>query len=289
MDGSYHLIRDADFVSFAFTAGLIFYIGIRASARHPTIEKIAKWVSALTFLTYVATAISVDGYEPLEWIASYIFRGGFLAGLVLGTFCFVGSFAARTWQFIAPFPHYFIERKAVQRRQIEWEARRQREAIEQQRKDEQLRRDHEEASRRTAEYQKMREEAARREAIEERRRIQARADCELCYSQHLNEVEYRLPKSIVKSFLRKYMSHDQPADEVEARGKQLQQIIQEHAHAANPPKKSNSMQELADWYLQEQSQIQSLPIEDEVRDFHLVQLNIRYSELTQAMLEKIEP
>jgi hypothetical protein len=289
MDRPYHVVRDADFICLAFTAGLVFYIGIRASASHPTVEKLAAWVSGLIFLTYIATAISVDGYEPLEWIASYVFRGGFVAAIVLGTLCFVGSFAARTWQIIAPIPRRLRDRRAAARRRAEAEARPLEDAEEHLRREQQFIRDREEAKRLAEEEQKLRNETACRQAAEQQRRMDARAECELCYSKHLNELANRFPKPVFNAFMQTYMNDHQPAEAVERRGKELQRIVQEHAAEVKPAKKSNSMHELAGWFLQEKERIESLPIDTEIRDCHLVQLNIRYAELTQNMLEKVQP
>lgn len=286
---AYELIHDADFIALLFLAGLVFYIGAAASDRYPRIWNIGAWLGATTLLMYVGTAVAHEGYEPLESVAAYILRGGLAAAIVTGCTRSVGSFCAWTWHILAPIPRYFHEQNTATRRRREAEARRQQEALEARWKEEQLQRERAESDRRAAEYRKLREEQQRRDAIEGRRRTQARADCLLCYSQHMNEIADRFSRSNVNSFIRKFMSDNQPADEVEKRGQQLQRIIKEHANAANPPRKSNSLEELANWYAKEQSQIQSLPIEDEVRDLHTVQLNIRYAELTQNLLEKIEP
>src|SRR4051812_31792719 len=119
----YHLIRDADFFALAFTAWLVFYIGVRASARYCTIQKLATWCGALAFLSYIAMAISIDGYDPIEWIGAYVVRGGIAAAMALGAVCFIGSFIARTWQFIAPIPRYFRNRRDAARRRVEAEER----------------------------------------------------------------------------------------------------------------------------------------------------------------------
>jgi hypothetical protein len=289
MDRIYQLIRDADFICFAFTAWLVFFIGIRASAAFRKVERVAIWCAAGTLLAYVAAAIDIDGYDPLESIGAYVLRGGLAAVLILGTVCFVGGFVCRTWQFVSPIPRYFRDRRAAEERRIESERQRQQEAIYQRARDEQRRRIEEAAERRAEEYQKRCDEEARLQALAEQRRMQARADCDLCYGRHYTAISYRFGPSMFHAFLQKYMGSDQPADAVESRAKQLQCIIEEHAEAANPPKKSTSIQELTDWFVKQQERISSLPIDDDVRDFHTVQLNIRYSELTQAILEKVEP
>ena len=105
----------------------------------------------------------------------------------------------------------------------------------------------------------------------------------------MNEIEYRFPKSTCNAFLREYMSDDQPAEEVEKRGKQLQQIIEHHALAANPPKTLTTMEDVSRWYVEETGQIEQLPVDEELREFHRVQLNMRYAELTQSLLETMHP
>jgi hypothetical protein len=79
MNNAYQLIRDANFICFAFTAWLVFFIGIRASAALHKVERLALWCAAGTLLAYVAAAIAIDGYDPLESIGGYVLRGGLAA------------------------------------------------------------------------------------------------------------------------------------------------------------------------------------------------------------------
>lgn len=289
MERAYQLVRDADFIALFFLACLVFCIGIAFSDRHPRIWNAAAWFGAIALLAYVATAIVLEGYEPLESVAAYVLRGGLAAAIVIGCSRSIGAFCAWTWHIIAPIPSYFAARNAAARRRAEAERRRQEEGEERRRRDEQFHRDRERANRLAEQQQKVKTEMACRQATEQERRMEARSGCELCYAMYLNEVADRFPKSVFDAFMEKYMNDVQPAEAVERRSKELRGIIQQHRDAAKPPKKFHSIQELTAWFLNEKTHVESLPIDSDVRDGHLANLNIRYAELTQHMLETMEP
>jgi hypothetical protein len=146
---------------------------------------------------------------------------------------------------------------------------------------------YEERRRIDAERERQTRESAARQSSDFQRRIDARADCELFYDQHLKEVGKRFPREMFQSFMEKYLSDAQPVEAVERRAKELRRVIQHHRDAAKPPAKFQSVQEVTDWFLHEKQSIESLSIDDEVRQEQLSCLDQRYSELTQHMLEKI--
>lgn len=158
----------------------------------------------------------------------------------------------------------------------------QNEKRESQRRSEQHAREH-------AERQRQQQEATRRQQTDQTRRTEARAQCELLYTLHAPEIADRFPKSMLDAFMHAYMSDAHAPEDVERRGKELQRIIEQHRQTSKPEKKPRTIQELAEWYLAEKARIEALPLDEEIKEDHRVQLDIRYSELTQSLLQKIEP
>ena len=142
---------------------------------------------------------------------------------------------------------------------------------------------------RSAKDDEARLRAQRRAADEGRRRVEARAACELAYSLHGSEIGKHFPKSMFDAFLQTYMSDADRADDVERRGKELQRIIDQHRQKVKPEKRPRTIQELAEWYVREKSRIDALPLDEELKQEHAAALDMRYAELTQDLLQRLEP
>lgn len=167
--------------------------------------------------------------------------------------------------------------------------------------DEQRRRREHEESQRLAreEYERaapdreqQRQAEERRKALEAqdaKRRQDARAACELAYSRCAVEIGNRFSRQDLDRFMATYMGDDHAAEDVERRGAQLHQMMEDYRQPVKPQKKERTMQELAEWYLREKGVIEALPLEEDVRKEHVAELNVRYAELTQELLQRIEP
>jgi hypothetical protein len=129
----------------------------------------------------------------------------------------------------------------------------------------------------------------RRAAEDGRRRVEARARSELLYNRHAPEIARRFPRKNMERFMQTYMSDADPAESVEQRGKELQNIIEQHRNCVKPDKPPQTIQDLAEWYLREKSQIDALPLDEELKQEHAAALDMRYAELTQELLQRIEP
>jgi hypothetical protein len=147
----------------------------------------------------------------------------------------------------------------------------------------------EEAAHRDGQRREEQRRAAAAQAADQRRRIEARASCELAYSLHASEIGKRFPKSMFDSFIQTYMSDADHPDDVERRGKELQRIIDQHRQRVKPEKQPRTIQELAEWYLREKGRIDALPLDRELKQEHAAALDMRYAELTQELLQRIEP
>lgn len=138
------------------------------------------------------------------------------------------------------------------------------------------------------------EEANRRDrertATEQSRKTAARASCEILYGTHEAEIRERFPRERLIEFMNRYMTDSQPPETVERHAGELKAMIQTHVGQATPPeRRPRTLQELAVWFLDEKQRIEHLPVDSEVRNEHLIILNERYSQLTQDLLQKMEP
>ena len=99
----------------------------------------------------------------------------------------------------------------------------------------------------------------RKAAEDGRRRVEARARCELLYSRHAPEIARRFPRKSMERFIQTYMSDADPAASVEQRGRELETIIEQHRNCVRPDKPPKTIQDLAEWYLAERNRIDALP------------------------------
>lgn len=147
----------------------------------------------------------------------------------------------------------------------------------------------EQAARRDEERRGQERQATLARGADQRRRSEARANCELAYSLHASEIAKQFPKTMFDAFLQTYMSDADHPDDVERRGKELQRIIDQHRQKVQPEKHPRTIQQLAEWYLREKGRIEALPLDEELKLEHAAALDMRYAELTQELLQGLEP
>ncbi len=146
--------------------------------------------------------------------------------------------------------------------------------------------------RQAAERQRLSEEKQQelsKRAAEQKRREDARAACELLFHRYAHMLGERYSKTAFNDFLHRYMGDEHPAEYVEERGAMLQELILQHAHQIEVPKQPYTIASLAAWYKQTKEVIDTLPIEPKYRQAQLAQLNARYAELMQDLMENLRP
>lgn len=132
------------------------------------------------------------------------------------------------------------------------------------------------------------EQQAARLKVQQRRQ-DARFASESLYSLYAIDIAERFSKSEFDSFLKKYMGDDQSPETVEQRAGRLQQMIQQHYEKVNPPEDFPDLEALTNWYEAQKMRIETLPIQDSYKQDYLVQLNTRYADLTQQIMERLKP
>ena len=90
-------------------------------------------------------------------------------------------------------------------------------------------------------------------------------------------------------YVSQYMGDGHPPTLVEQRGRELIAIFERHLADVRPLKKSATIQSITRWYEETKAQICSLPVDDEVKDVRLADLERRFSELLEQHLEGMEP
>jgi hypothetical protein len=128
--------------------------------------------------------------------------------------------------------------------------------------------------------------AARKEDQERLRREEARKDCELLYALYASELGDRFSRAMFDAFLDKYLNDSQPAEAVERRAKELQQIIRQHLECVRPGPRT--LTELTRWYEKQKREFEQLP-DGPMRRSALAKLMRRYSDLSDELLEDMQP
>ncbi len=130
------------------------------------------------------------------------------------------------------------------------------------------------------------ETEARVKGTAQKRREDARAECDALFSFAAPEIGTRFSKQDFAEFVSKYMADAASPEVVEERGEQLKGIIRHHWERIEPPRQS--LKELSEWFEQRMGELQSVP-DERLRKTLIVQLKVRYSDLTSNMLTETSP
>jgi len=279
-----NLIDQGDYCPLIAVIAILYFIGFKMVHSQPVLHKWGVRTAAAVFLLFAITKFVEPESLTARNLLWAVVHALFAAGLVLGP----------TWILlaIAAFLHRSISdgHKRARRRADELKAERDKRKREDDRRqqalDERLTPEREQA---------LREAQARHQAEEEektrvtQRREDARVACELLYNLHAPDLKERFPKEAFEDFVSKYMGDEQPPELVEQRAGQLQSTIQQHYQQVNPPENLTDLGQLACWYEKQKKTIERLNVHRSYKDDYLVQPNQRYAELTQNVLEKLEP
>jgi hypothetical protein len=146
-----------------------------------------------------------------------------------------------------------------------------------------------EAARRRNQYARQDAERKERDRAEQRRREQARLVCEVEYARFSPTIQGRLPRKELEDFFARYMTDAFSADVVEARAEQLLSLVRLHADQADQTRKPLTIEDLAAWFVAEKAKIAALPLDEKLKNYHLAELNERYSDLTSDLMRKAKP
>jgi len=274
-----NLIDQGDYCSLVVVIAILAAIGMKMTQRHSVLHGWGVRIAAGVFVLFaIANVLEVKSptAQDLLWAVA---RALLAAGLALGPVWIVLA--------IGRFLHGFLKRaqqvaitRSHQRQRKREEEQRQREAQRQKREHERSAPQREQALRGAAALREQERRAAAR-------RENARVACELLYDLYTPDLLDRLPRDTLDDFVAKYMGDDQPLELVEERAAQLQAMIQQHYERVNPPERFADLGQVACWYEKQKKKIERLDVDQSFKDDYLVQLNERYAELTQRVLEKL--
>ena len=121
------------------------------------------------------------------------------------------------------------------------------------------------------------------------RREDARASALLSYSFYAAKLGERFSRAMFDQYVEQYMSDKQPPEVVERRGQELLAIFEKHLADVRPAKKESSLESITRWYQQTKAQIEALPLDDDVKEVRLIELERRFAELLSGHLEGTTP
>jgi hypothetical protein len=243
-------------------------------------------LAAGAFVAYVAYAIIRFSAWSDEDLVRVALRGLLAAGLALGA----------TWILLptAAFAcHYTVGTFLESARRWFGAAKRQAAERKARREEEERRKQAQEEYERTApERERARQEAeARAQAAAEaqRRREEARATLELFFALHAPELGDRFTRSMFESYVARHLGHDHPPEYVELRAQQLRDALQQLLDKLEPASRRLSLEELTQWYQSMRQKIEALPIDDRSKRTQIAQLNERYRNLVNDLMEDLQP
>ncbi len=123
----------------------------------------------------------------------------------------------------------------------------------------------------------------------DRRRTAARANAALSYSLFAPNIGERFSKDDLQAYLHDFMGDGHSPDDVERRGRELIATLRQHETASDPPEQKRTLEELAHWFTEQQQRIETLPLDEKIKRVHLSELNVRYAEQSQQLLEGLRP
>lgn len=272
------ILDQGDACSLLFLIAILWLVGSKMTEGNDSIQRWGWRLAAGAFIAYAAYAgMAQQPAAPEDWIG-VVLRGLLAGGLTLGFSSIILSVAA----FVLRHPFAFIRART---RALRSAAARRREEQQQWARDQSQRQHADlEAERRAEQHQH-----SIAEADAKRRRTDARARAALTYSLYASKLQHRFTQPMFDNFVAKYMGDDQLPEDVERRGEELFQTLQKHLAEAEPPEENRTLADLAQWFVEQKTRIESLPVDEKVKRLHLVELTARYAELSSRLMENLRP
>lgn len=285
MEKVLEVINSGDVASLIVLTVILCWIGSLMVKGQPQLGQWGWRLAAAAFIGYcVYTGSELENHTPRAWL-QIVWRAILAAGLTAGV----------SWVVLAVYGFFksvsdrasdAAKARAIERRHRK--EQRRLEKIERRRRKEWKRQAPErDRQQRIADEQRRQAEAARVEAQHTRQDI--RYACELFYSVHAPEIGDRFSRRDLDDFIQRYMGEDQPVDVVRRRTNQLIETIRRHIEAVDPPEEIATMEDLTVWYSQQKTKLEDLDIDVTFKEDYLIQLNERFAELSQRLLEAIKP
>ncbi len=258
---------------------VLYFLGARLVGGNTRLQLVGKRIALAAFFLFVfVLAGDLKPSTADEWV-TILLRSLLFAGIVLGA----------AWT-VLPVIVYVYDHTfgAVFKTMDDWSraARHRAEERERRKRDAQWERDRPRRDRETHEAALRTEAEARVKGTAQKRRDDARVECDALFSFAAPEIATRFSKQDFAEFVSKYMTDTLLPEVVEERAEQLKGIIRHHWERIEPPRQS--LKELSEWFEQRMSELQSVP-DERLRKTLMIQLKVRYSDLTSTMLSEMSP
>lgn len=282
MDFIVNSIQDGDVCGLFFFSIVVMFVGDRMINGFPALRLLGLRAAAFAFVGFTASHIVNTNGSTGSDLA--------MAGIVglLGAIVALGP----AWIILACLGyvgrHYQNATSSARSATHNRRFRRERENAEQAKRREQLEWERQAPQRERARLEmiaRQREESMK-QMDAHKVRTNARADCELLYQLYAPEIDQRFPRASLDEWMNKYMGDDQSPAEIETRAEQLRKLILHHLEQVKPAPKFSSLNQLANWFQDQKSQIDTLPIEDRLRRVLIANLNVRNAELMQSIIDR---
>lgn len=109
----------------------------------------------------------------------------------------------------------------------------------------------------------------------QRRREKARLQLELIYMQAMPLIKEWLPREMYDDFVQRHLSDQIPPSDVEENARQLQTVLQQYVEQVQQQEFS-SIEDLTRWLLAEQQRIQSMGLDQPLKQSQILDLHQRY-------------
>lgn len=281
----HELISNGDWLGLVFVAVVVGYVGKAMVQHRPNIRPWGGRIALIAFIVFAAKRALQYGEPGTEDLVAAVLHGLLAGAIILGPAWIVLAgvgFCNDRWSEM----QQAARRRSDQRRREREVRQRQRELARQESERERLAPERELATREAAERQRVVEQQRQ---IESHRREDARVACDLLYALREPDIGDRYSRQRFEEFVSTYLGDSKPIDVFERRAAELQQLIQQHYQAVNPPEKFRNLAELTTWYEEQLTLVENLSIADVYKRDYRAQLNERYSELTDRLLESLEP
>jgi hypothetical protein len=283
MTESLSLLDDADIFSLAVLVGALCFLGSKVVDPERSAYRWGQRLAVAAFFLYAALSLADSGPSQL---LSVTFRGLIAAGLTLGT----------SWVVLPAVGWFYDRTVGVPLSRIRSLSRAAQQAAEGRRKrrelDEQQKRSQREYERGAPERERARLAAqaqAEAEGLDQKRRQDARAACQLLYHCYAPEIGSRFPRSAFDEFAAEHLNDSLSADMVQERARQLCDLMKAHFNTVCGEQSFKTIEQLAGWYRDQRQRIEGLPLDRDFKQTHLTQLNERYLELTERHLGSLRP
>lgn len=254
---------------------LLYWVGALIVRVRPRAEVWGYRLAIVVFIAYATIGVVRFGPTTAFALITITVRGLFAAGLALGLSWILLPGSAAIAEAIVSRGRRLrsvLQGRAQKRDLQEEELQRLRAALHA--------KDREVAS---AETRRLETESANR------RRTAARANAELVYSLFATTIGERYSRNDFHAYVQEFMSDKHSPDDVERRGRELIATLRQHESVTDPPERKKTLEDLAQWFLEQQALINRLPLEEKHKRLHMAELNARYAELSQQFLQGMEP